>query len=108
MFDYFEEEHLKEVLQFLVFIMDHSLLHEISNPICNLEWNNFTFESIVHGKETVVPADFISLLEEMLVINIPSTDPIEIYNQIYASFHAKYYKNGFCSTLLIKKEAVLS
>ena len=108
MFDYFEEEHLKEVLQFLVFIMDHSLLHEIDNPICNLEWNNFTFESIVHGKETVVPADFISLLEEMLVINIPSTDPIEIYNQIYASFHAKYYENGFCSTLLIKKDAVLS
>ena len=103
MFDYFEEKHLKEVLQFLIFIMDHALMIEVDNPICNLEWNNFTFEAIVHGKETIVPQDFITTLEKILHIEIKSTDPIEIYNQIYHSFYDTYYENGFCSSLLIAK-----
>ncbi|SHG14257.1 hypothetical protein SAMN05444396_10544 [Flavobacterium segetis] len=108
MFDYFEESHLKEVLQFLVFIMDHALMIEVDNPICNLEWNNFTFESIVHGKETIVPQDYIEILEKILHIEIESNDPIEIYNQIYLTFHDTYYENGFCSSLLIKKDVILA
>jgi len=102
-FDYFNEKHLKEVLNFLIFIMDHAILSEIENPICNLEWNNFVYESIIHGRETVVPANLISLLENILAIKIESNDPIAIYNQIYSSLHNTYYENGFCSSLLIKK-----
>lgn len=105
-FDYFNEKHLKEVLNFLIFIMDHAILNEIENPICDLEWNNFVYESIVHGKETAVPANLISLLENILSITIESNDPIAIYSQIYASLHNRYYENGFCSSLLITKIAV--
>jgi hypothetical protein len=102
-FDYFDEKHLQEVLNFLVFIMDHALLNEIENPICDLEWNNFVYESIIHGKETHVPSKFIGFLENILSITIKSNDPLEIYDQIYSSLHATYYEKGFCSSLLIKK-----
>lgn len=105
-FDYFNEKHLKEVLNFLIFIMDHAILNEIENPICNLEWNNFVYESVVHGKETVVPANLIYLLENILAIKIESNDPIAIYNQIYSSLHDRYSENGFCSSLLITKNTV--
>ena len=106
MFDYFDEKHLQEVLNFLVFIMDHALLNAIENPICDLEWNNLVYESIIHGKETVVPQDYITVLEKILAMKIASNDPIAIYNKIYANLQDKYYENGFCSSLLIKKNAV--
>lgn len=106
MFDYFDEKHLQEVLNFLVFIMDHALLNKIENPICDLEWNNLVYESIIHGKETVVPQDYITVLEKILAMKIASNDPIAIYNKIYANLQDKYYENGFCSSLLIKKNAV--
>lgn len=107
MFDYFDEKYLQEVLNFLVFIMDHAILNEIENPICDLEWNNFVYESIIKGKETCVPSGLIALLENILAIKIESNDPIAIYNQIYSSLHATYYESGFCSSLLIKKSAVV-
>jgi hypothetical protein len=50
-FDYFDEVHLQEVWIFL-FLLWITLLNEIENPICDLEWNNFVYESIIHGKET--------------------------------------------------------
>jgi len=106
-FDYFDEKHLQEVLNFLVFIMDHALLNEIQNPICDLEWNNFVYESIIHGKETCVPSNLIVLLENILSIKIESNDPLLIYDQIFSSLHATYYEKGFCSSLLIKKQATL-
>lgn len=102
-FDYFDEKYLKEVLNFLIFIMDHSILNEIDNPICDLEWNNFVYESIINGKETVVPENYIALLEKILGIPVESTDPIAVYNQIYTGLHNRYYENGFCSSLLITK-----
>ena len=102
-FDYFDEKYLKEVLNFLIFIMDHSILNEIDNPICDLEWNNFVYESIINGKETVVPENYIALLEKILDIPVESTDPIAVYNQIYTGLHNRYYENGFCSSLLITK-----
>jgi hypothetical protein len=43
--------------------MDHAILNQIDNPICDLEWNNFVYESIINGKK-VVPANYIALLEK--------------------------------------------
>jgi hypothetical protein len=54
----------KRSFEFLIFIMDHAILNQIDNPICDLEWNNFVYESIINGKETVVPANYIALLEK--------------------------------------------
>ena len=50
----------------------------------------------------------IVLLEKILGVKIESNDPIAIYNQIYSNLHDSYYENGFCSSLLIKKNAVAS
>jgi hypothetical protein len=54
----------KRSFKLLIFIMDHAILNQIDNPICDLEWNNFVYESIINGKETVVPANYIALLEK--------------------------------------------
>jgi hypothetical protein len=50
----------RRVWIFLFLLWITPLLNEIENPICDLEWNNFVYESIIHGKETHVPSKFIA------------------------------------------------
>jgi hypothetical protein len=62
--------------------MDHAILNQIRQPLCDLEWNNFVYESII-AMETVVPANYIALLEKILATKLDATDPIAITTNQY-------------------------
>jgi len=104
LFDYFDEKHLHEVLRFLVYIMDHAIVSEVENPICDLDWNNFVYESILNGKETIVSPEFISILEKIFMVKLDSTNPIKIFDQLYSFLNDTYLEKGFCSSLMLKKQ----
>jgi len=104
LFDYFDEKHLHEVLRFLVYIMDHAIVSEVENPICDLDWNNFVYESILNGKETIISPEFISILEKIFMVKLDSTNPIKIFDQLYSFLNDTYFEKGFCSSLMLKKQ----
>jgi len=104
LFDYFDEKHLQEVLRFLVYIMDHAIVSEVENPICDLDWNNFVYESILNGKETIISPEFISILEKIFMVKLDSTNPIKIFDQLYSFLNDTYFEKGFCSSLMLKKQ----
>lgn len=107
-FDYFDEKYLEEVLQFIVFILDHSYEKKVKNPLYDLDWNDFVFNSILYGKDTLLSRNLIDILENITDTKLPSNNPIAVFDTIYNSFFNKYYENGRCSGLMIKKRSKIN
>jgi hypothetical protein len=86
----------KRSFEFLIFIMDHAILNQIDNPICDLEWNNFVYESIIKQRNRCT-CKLYCFVRKILATKLDATDPIAIYNQIYTGLHDRYYENGFAA-----------
>lgn len=102
-FDYFPESKLEFILEFCVLLFDYSLDYNVSSPIRNREWNDFTFKILIDKN--------FKLTEEIKMIykklfNLPHnsySNCEELFNVIYSSLLSKY-KNGYCYNKMVKKE----
>jgi len=64
-FDYFPEEYLSDVINFLVLLCQHSLYFEIRKPQDNLLWNDFVVSCIKNGSDTMVSEELYLKIREI-------------------------------------------
>jgi hypothetical protein len=103
-FDYFPEDKLELILKFFVLLFDYSLDYNVSSPIKNKEWNDYTFKIFVdkHFKLT----DEIKLIYKKLfnLTNTNFSNSEELFNLIYNHLLLKYKDIGLCYNKMIRKE----
>jgi hypothetical protein len=63
--DYFPEEYLKDVINFIVLLCQHSLYSEISPPQDSPLWNEFAISCIKYGSESFVSHDLYCKIREI-------------------------------------------
>uniref|UniRef100_A0A6C0D692 Uncharacterized protein n=1 Tax=viral metagenome TaxID=1070528 RepID=A0A6C0D692_9ZZZZ len=105
-FDWFPEEHLEEVLTFLVYLLDHSyILSNIENPIKDEIYNDIMYNCILKGKDTVLSTEHIAYIKTTLKLKVKLKDRniISVYDSIFNYFKKLYEKNGECSKYMLDK-----
>ena len=108
-FDYFPETYLNEVLTFLVYLLDHSIiLKYLESSIQNKTYNSIVYKAIFEGNEAILNKEEILWLRNILQlrIRIHSRKIVDIYEQIYTYFKNKYKYDGPCSSLMLEKPSV--
>jgi hypothetical protein len=67
-FDYFPEEYLGDVINFIILLCEHSLYKKIEPPQKNKSWNNMAIQCIKRGSDTTISNDFYYLLKDVFDI----------------------------------------
>ena len=65
MLDYFPEEYLRDVINFLLLLCQHSLYYEVSKPQDNFMWNDFVISCIKNGSDTIVSEELYLKIREI-------------------------------------------
>ena len=68
LFDYFPEEYLRDVLNFIILLCEHSLYRKIDVPQNNDAWNDMAIRCIKNGSDATISNDFYVLLKDMFDI----------------------------------------
>ena len=108
-FDWFPEEHLEEVLTFLVYLLDHScVLTRIDNPIHNNTFNEIMYNAVLNGKDTLISMEQVGYIKKALKLKcvIKDRNIIKVYDSIFAHLKNMYKKNGECSRLMLDTKPV--
>jgi hypothetical protein len=106
-FDYFPETHLEEVMKYIVYLLDHSIILEhLSSCIQDINYNSIVYKAIFEGKDALLNKDELIWLRTILKLPIKfkSRKILDIYEQIYIYLKTKYKNNGPCSSLMLEKE----
>lgn len=72
-FDYFPEEYLEDIINFIILICQYSYYNYIPDPKENENWNNFVIDILKNGSSAMVPAklsDKINSIFGTLTYNI--------------------------------------
>jgi len=102
-FDHFDERKLKEVLEFLVLILDHSLNKEIESPVRNKAWNDFVY-NVILDRNTKITEEIKLLYENIFDFKSSYENIIDFFGKIYKKLLKKYEYNGECYQLMIKRK----
>ena len=102
-FDYFPEEYLCDVLNFILLLCEHSLFKKIDKPQTNNSWNDMAIQCIKTGSDTKISQDFYDLLVDVFDINIggmcgcfstkPQIDVYKTVNKISKLLYKRYVGN---------------
>ena len=88
-FDHFPEEHLDDLLTFIVHLFDIALeKKEVPNYIKTEEWNNMTAKCMRYGKNTSLTSSELYLFEQFLGKSIHSSSITTVYNEITSILHS--------------------
>ena len=105
-FDWFPEEKLLGVLNFLVHILDHCESKKHFESVTETEeWNNITFKAIYEGKEGVLSKEEYLWLKKYLQLKIKLTDYSisYIYDKLEEHFTKLYGTHGPCSSYMLEQ-----
>ncbi len=69
-FDYIPENHLEQIMNFIILCCEHSLHNEISSPINNNEWNKLVTDILRNGCETSISENMIRTYFKLFNIKI--------------------------------------
>jgi hypothetical protein len=108
-FDLFPIENLPEVLEFLVYLLDHSVvLEHLESCIHNEFWNAIMYRAVLDGKEAFLTIDELTWLRKHLNITIrfKSRKILDLYDHIYTFLKNKYKYDGPCSKYMLEKPTV--
>ena len=108
-FDLFPIENLPEVLEFLVYLLDHSVvLEHLESCIDNKFWNAIMYRAVLEGKEAFLTIDELTWLRKHLniTIRLKSRKILDLYDHIYTFLKNKYKYDGPCSRHMLEKPTV--
>lgn len=108
-FDWFPEEHLEEVLTFIVYLLDHSFtLNRVDNPIKNETYNDIMFLALLDGKDAVLTYEQIGYIKKSLKLKVPTKNKniVAVYDVLFNHFKNKYKFDGECSKYMLEKPPV--
>ena len=108
-FDWFPEEYLEKVLQFLVHLLDHSeMLKIVDNPIKHEMYNSIMYKALLEGKDAILNMDELLYIKKSLKIKlrIKNKNIISIYTAIEQHFDKLYGYSGPCSKYMLEQPTV--
>lgn len=70
-FDYFPEEYLEDIINFIILLCQHSIYHNIPHPQENILWNEFVIDILKNGSNALVSNELYDKIKE--IYNIPTT-----------------------------------
>jgi hypothetical protein len=114
-FDHIEENQIKDVLEFLVYIADFILdkknkriVDSIPNPSYDKQWNELTEKVIRFGSNAKINNDDVKLFSNMFSNEFSQTysNPIDLYTDINYLLTNKYQKDGKFSSKVSTKQIV--
>jgi hypothetical protein len=108
-FDYFPEIHLEEVMTFLVYLLDHSIIMEhLPSCIQDRTYNSIVFKAIFEGKGAILNKEELTWLRTILVLQIKfkSRKIVDVYEELYLYFRNRYKHGGPCSSLMLEKPTI--
>ncbi|QGR53732.1 hypothetical protein [Moumouvirus maliensis] len=99
--DYFPEECLQDLINFIILLLDHSLENKI-NISCyeSDEWHEFTKNVLLDGYTSKIPYKLIIILNKVLKFPLINTSNIISYINSLIDFLYTKHKNGTCSSLM--------
>ncbi|AVL94590.1 hypothetical protein ma204 [Moumouvirus australiensis] len=99
--DYFPEECLENLINFIILLLDHSLENKI-NISCyeSDEWHEFTKNVLLDGYTSKIPYKLIIILNKVLKFPLINTSNIIFYINSLIDFLYTKYNNGTCSNLM--------
>ena len=106
-FDYIEnEKDLEQILEFIVYLFDHSLEYEnIDNIVKTIQWNELTVNCIRHGKKTFIPSSQLFLFNQLFSLQLKHPiSIIDLFNNIKNYLENKYKNNGKFSKYIIEEK----
>jgi hypothetical protein len=107
-FDWFPEERLEEVLQFLVYLAEVSLKNDVVEAATDPVWNGLVVHILEEGaayRMTVAEVHQLELILD-LHISMEKTDVLSVYNFIFKSLSSSY-KNGYLAKCFLKSRTCL-
>jgi hypothetical protein len=105
-FDCFDEEYLDEVMRFLIYCCDESLINSFENPIKNEIFNNLLANVLLCGQSYVLTNDEINFYNHLFKTNIfkEKMNIVMCYETLFEYLCDKYnYSKNTCSELMIQK-----
>ena len=108
-FDYFPEEHLEDILNFIILICQFSIYTKIPDPKNDLDWINFVIDVLKNGSTVMVPpklSDKINNIFETLTHSIFSflrkkkaRTILHFMNKISKKLHSTYKDFSICKKM---------
>ena len=104
-FDWFPEQHLKELMTLLVHLCDFSLLKErVGNPIFSETWNNFVVRCLQQGPTLTVTNDEYELYKK--IFDLRKNKESRDINELYKNIEQRLLKTrGECTELMLDKNS---
>ena len=111
-FDWFDEEKLYEVLQFIVHLLDFSESRKESIPKFTTHelWNSITYKAILDGSGAILSSEEIIWLRNQLEIkkSVKQNNIVYVYDFISEYFHNKFKYNGPVSKYMLEKPSLFA
>jgi hypothetical protein len=102
-FDWFPEEHLQELLCFLIRVADCSSMRPEAPPAIQSEtWNDFVLGIMQEGKEFIMTEAMVASYEKLFLVTVDV--PKNTVKSVFACLRTaivKKYKHGYCSKLML-------
>ena len=101
-FDYFPEDKLEHLLKFFVLLFDYSLEYNVSSPIRNREWNDYTFKILIDKDYKLSEEIKITYKKLFNLPHLNYNSSKQLFDIIYNNLLSKY-QNGLCYSKMIRK-----
>lgn len=96
-----DDDTLKNVLKFLIYLADFILDKEksdivanVPNPIYDMEWNNVTEKCMRYGSSFALNESSVNMYSKIFGFQIKSSVVSNIYTEIYHNLGGLYSRNG--------------
>ncbi|XWV25571.1 hypothetical protein QJ856_gp0183 [Tupanvirus deep ocean] len=97
--DYFPEEALMDIMNFIILLLDHSLENEIKISCYECqEWHNFTATVLHDGYLAKLPYQMIVSYHKLLGFPMIIKPNIKDYFAVLTDYLYEKYHNSYCST----------
>lgn len=97
-FDYFPEEALGDLINFIILVLDHSMENEISDDVNqHSAWHNFTTDALINGYVAKVPYQLALLNYRILHLPLILESDLQKYMSSLIDFLYNKYRDGICS-----------
>jgi len=107
-FDYFPEEYLEDIMNFLILLCDFSIHADFPDPVLDEDWNKFVINILKEGSKAKLPIVLKNKINQLFITcnlccySFFKTEDSPTIFQFMNSFSKKLYKNQRKSPLCKK------
>ena len=107
-FDYFPEEYLEDILNFIILVCQFSITTNIPDPKEDIEWNNLCIDCIKNGSDAIViPGFYLKLYDIFDTLHVSclslykkkNKSVLKIANKLAKELYKHYHDFSICKKM---------